>query len=52
VIGTATLVIACLAALAAWTARETYRTPLDELGAPDGSAKARSKSWAQRGTSA
>jgi len=34
VIGTATLVISGFAALAAWTARETYRTPLDELGAP------------------
>jgi Na+/melibiose symporter-like transporter len=40
VIGTATLVIAGLAALAAWTARETYRTPLDELGAPGVATKA------------
>ncbi|GGD70293.1 3-phenylpropionic acid transporter [Caballeronia grimmiae] len=38
VIGTATLVIASLAALAAWTARETYRTPLDELGSRPSSA--------------
>ncbi|MCC8392550.1 MHS family MFS transporter [Paraburkholderia sp. MMS20-SJTR3] len=31
-IGTVTLVITAVAALAAWTARETYRTPLHELG--------------------
>jgi MFS family permease len=33
-IGTVTLVITAVAALAAWTARETYRTPLHELGGP------------------
>src|SRR3954467_9162110 len=31
-IGSITLVICCLAAFAAWTARETYRTHLNDLG--------------------
>jgi hypothetical protein len=33
-IGTLALAITAVAALAAWTARETYRTPLHELGGP------------------
>jgi MFS family permease len=49
VIGTATLVISGLAALAAWTARETYRTPLDELGARGGSSNGREARAALRG---
>jgi len=48
VIGTATLVISTLAALAAWTARETYRTPLDELGSRPASAGLYAKSAVQR----
>ncbi|MDR5752603.1 MULTISPECIES: MFS transporter [unclassified Caballeronia] len=48
VIGTATLVIATLAALAAWTARETYRTPLDELGSRPSSTDLYTKSAAQK----
>ncbi|MDR7009384.1 MFS transporter [Paraburkholderia strydomiana] len=48
VIGTATLVIASLAAFAAWTARETYRTPLDELGSRPSSAGRYAKSAVQK----
>ncbi|WP_261534014.1 MFS transporter [Burkholderia multivorans] len=39
-IGTVTLAISALAALAAWTARETHRTPLHELGGPAGTRRA------------
>ena len=49
VIGTETLVISTLAALAAWTARETYRTPLDELGSRPSSASSYAKSAVQTG---
>ncbi|MBU9169919.1 MFS transporter [Burkholderia gladioli] len=45
-IGTTTLVITALAALAAWTARETYRTPLNELGGKPAMAAARSRAGA------
>jgi hypothetical protein len=34
-IGSITLVICCVAAIAAWTARETYRMHLNDLGQPD-----------------
>ena len=34
-IGSITLVICCLAAIAAWSARETYRTHLNDLGKPN-----------------
>ncbi|WP_321816575.1 MFS transporter [Paraburkholderia sp. J69-2] len=37
-IGAITLVITIVAAVAAWSARETYRIPLNELGKPDASA--------------
>jgi len=33
-IGTLTLAISCVVAIAAWSARETYRTHLDDLGDP------------------
>jgi MFS family permease len=34
-IGSLTLVIACVVAIAAWSARETYRTHLNDLGNPN-----------------
>jgi len=34
-IGSITLVICCVAAIAAWSARETYRTHLNDLGDPN-----------------
>ncbi|AIO71332.1 major facilitator transporter [Burkholderia pseudomultivorans] len=39
-IGTVTLAISALAAVAAWTARETHRTPLHELGGPAATRRA------------
>jgi len=36
-IGAMTFVITIVAAVAAWSARETYRIPLDDLGKPDSS---------------
>ena len=34
-IGALTLIICCVAAIAAWTARETYRTHMNDLGKND-----------------
>ena len=35
IIGSITLAVTCVAAFAAWTARETYRVPIHDLGNPD-----------------
>ncbi|PXW24894.1 MFS transporter [Paraburkholderia caballeronis] len=42
-IGSATLAITAVAAIAAWTARETHRIPLHELGMPGAAARASSR---------
>jgi hypothetical protein len=47
-IGSATLLITGLAAIAAWTARETFRTPLHELGRSGASTSASPDSWENR----